>query len=67
MNDNPANPVLIVEDEMFIRMIAVDSLEDRGYSILEAGDAQEALDLLEKPRALRLFSRMSICPAGPMA
>jgi CheY-like chemotaxis protein len=32
---------------MFIRMLAVDTLEDRGYVILEAGDAREALELLE--------------------
>jgi CheY-like chemotaxis protein len=35
MSNNPTRPVLVVEDEVFIRMIAVDSLEDRGYSILE--------------------------------
>lgn len=40
-------PILVVEDEIFIRLIAVDTLEDNGYSILEAGSAAEALELLE--------------------
>jgi CheY-like chemotaxis protein len=54
MSDQPIRPVLVVEDEVFIRMIAVDSLEDRGYAILEAGDAQEALDLLEQTSGVAL-------------
>jgi CheY-like chemotaxis protein len=54
MSNNPARPVIVVEDEVFIRMIAVDSFEDRGYSILEAGDAEEALGLLEKTPGVAL-------------
>jgi CheY-like chemotaxis protein len=48
-------PVLVVEDEMFIRMIAVDTLEDRGYGILEAGDAREALAVLEQTPGIALI------------
>lgn len=47
--------VLVVEDEMFIRMVAVDTLEDRGYAILEAGDAREALELLEQNSNISLI------------
>jgi CheY-like chemotaxis protein len=54
MSNNPTRPVLVVEDEVFIRMVAVDSLEDRGYSILEAGDADEALVLLENTPGVAL-------------
>lgn len=39
--------VLVVEDELFVRMMAVDILEDAGYSTLEAQDADQALILLE--------------------
>lgn len=34
--------VLIVEDEMLVRMFAVDALEDSGFQVLQAGDAAEA-------------------------
>lgn len=34
--------VLIVEDEMLVRMFAVDALEDVGFQVLQAGGAAEA-------------------------
>lgn len=39
--------VLIVEDEPMIRMAAADMFVEAGYSVLEAGHAAEALDILE--------------------
>lgn len=48
---NPATgsaTVLVVEDEALIRMLAADSLEDSGYTVLEAADAAEALRILEE-------------------
>lgn len=39
--------VLVVEDELFVRMMAVDILEDAGYATVEAQDADQALILLE--------------------
>jgi DNA-binding response OmpR family regulator len=43
----PAPPrVLIVEDEMLVRMFAVDALEDVGFHVLQAGDAAEAIAAL---------------------
>jgi CheY-like chemotaxis protein len=41
--------VLIVEDEMVLRMRAVDMVEDAGYTPLEALDAAEAVAILEFP------------------
>jgi DNA-binding response OmpR family regulator len=38
--------VLIVEDEMLVRMFAVDALEDAGFQVLQAGDAAEAMTAL---------------------
>lgn len=40
--------VLIVEDEVFVRMIAADQLSEDGFCILEAANAEEALGLLER-------------------
>ena len=39
--------VLIVEDEMLLRMRAVDMVEDAGYTSVEAVDADEAVTILE--------------------
>lgn len=38
--------ILLVEDELLIRMAAADMLVDAGHRVLEAGDADEALLLL---------------------
>jgi CheY-like chemotaxis protein len=40
--------VLIVEDEMLIRMGAIDMVEDAGFKAYEAANADEAIALLEK-------------------
>src|SRR3954451_9536455 len=39
--------VLIVEDEMLLRMRAVDIVEDAGFTTLEAVNADDALAILE--------------------
>src|SRR6185295_18919869 len=39
--------VLIVEDEMMLRMRAVDIVEDAGFTPIEAVNADEALAILE--------------------
>src|ERR1700743_344358 len=42
--------VLVVEDESLVRMYAVDVLEDAGYDVIEAGNADQALaKLAERP------------------
>jgi DNA-binding response OmpR family regulator len=48
MTDQLSAParVLIVEDEMLVRMFAVDALEDVGFQVLQAGDATEAMTAL---------------------
>jgi CheY-like chemotaxis protein len=39
--------VLVVEDEMLLRMRAVDMVEDAGFTPVEAVDADEAVAILE--------------------
>lgn len=41
-----AGRVLVVEDEVLIRMLAVDMLDELGYQADEAGTAAEAMKLL---------------------
>jgi CheY-like chemotaxis protein len=43
----PAVVVLIVEDEILVRMSVADILQDSGYHVVEARDGVEALALLE--------------------
>ncbi len=40
--------ILCVEDEIDLREGIVEELREEGYDILEAGDGQEALEILEK-------------------
>lgn len=40
--------VLVVQDEGFVRMVAVDILLDEGFMVLEVATADEAWPLLER-------------------
>jgi CheY-like chemotaxis protein len=49
--------VLVVEDEVLIRMSLVDQLEDAGFRVLEAGTADEALSVMaDHPEIDALFT-----------
>jgi CheY-like chemotaxis protein len=39
--------ILVAEDQMLVRMEAVDALIDHGYDVLEVGDADEAFAMLK--------------------
>ena len=55
--DRPVVPavVLVVEDEMLLRMRAVDMVEDAGYTSVEAVDADEAVAILESRSDIALM------------
>ena len=54
---NSKAAILVVEDEMLIRIWAADLLEDNGFSVLEAKDADAALIVLEsRPDVKLLFT-----------
>ena len=57
MRSQPLAPpvVLIVEDEMLLRMRAVDMVEDAGYNSVEAVDADEAVAILESRSDIALL------------
>jgi DNA-binding NtrC family response regulator len=60
--ENPS--VLVVEDEALIRMAIADSLKDDGFTVLEAGNALDAVRLLESDDSVELvFSDISM-PGG---
>jgi len=55
--DHPVAPavVLVVEDEMLLRMRAVDMVEDAGFTSVEAVDADEAVAILESRSDIALL------------
>lgn len=58
--------VLVVEDETFLRMAAVCFLEDAGFEVIEAEDADRALALLESRNDIRLVFTDIDMPNGSM-
>lgn len=56
--------VLVAEDELLLRMSAADLLEREGYEVLEAGNATEALDILESRDDVRILFTDIQMPGG---
>jgi CheY-like chemotaxis protein len=55
--------VLIVEDELLIRMMLADALQDAGYRVLEAETVLEAIGLLGRNRVDALITDVDM-PGG---
>jgi len=51
---HPPPVVLVVEDEPLLRLNAVDLLEEAGYAVIEACDADAAIELLAARLDIRL-------------
>ena len=43
----PAETILVVDDEVLIRMVIAEHLRDCGYRVIEAGDGDEAIEVLQ--------------------
>jgi CheY-like chemotaxis protein len=41
--------ILVVEDEVLVRMVIADYLRECGYRVIEAGSAEEAITVLTSP------------------
>lgn len=50
-----AQTILVVEDEILIRFILADSLRDIGFQVLEAGDGDEGLQILNSGQVIDLI------------
>src|SRR4051812_45793079 len=60
----PAPVILVVEDELLIRMALAEFLEDSGFHVVEAGSAAEAIAIVESnPRIALVFSDV-VMPGG---
>src|SRR5947208_4083656 len=62
-NESPTN-VLVVEDEMVLRMRAVNIVEDAGFTAIEAVNADEALSILESRSDISLLFSDVQMPGG---
>lgn len=47
--------ILVVEDEPLLRMEIADHLSDQGFQVFEAGEADEAISILERNLDIRLI------------
>ncbi len=47
--------ICVVEDELIVRMLIVDHLEELGYHVVEADNASQALEMLSKGRPVDLL------------
>jgi CheY-like chemotaxis protein len=56
MSSQPASTVLVVEDEALVRLPIAEYLRDRGYHVLEAENAAEAIALVETAAVDVVFS-----------
>lgn len=56
--------VLVVEDELAVRQLAIESLRDLGYETLDAANAADALDLLRGETRVDVMFSDVIMPGG---
>jgi DNA-binding NtrC family response regulator len=54
MNTRSDVTVLLVEDETLIRLDLASYLEQRGFKVIEAGSADEAIQILERDNTIRV-------------
>jgi len=55
VDSSGAGRVLVVEDEALVRMLVVQTLEEAGFDVREAAEAQGALEELRKDKDIRLM------------
>jgi CheY-like chemotaxis protein len=56
--------ILVVDDEPLVRMLAVEELQDLGYSVIEAEDGASALKILNSARDISLLITDVGLPGG---
>ena len=54
METSERTTILVVEDEALIRMVSADILGDAGFRVLEAANADEAIEILKQAEHVQL-------------
>ncbi|KAA3631685.1 MAG: PAS domain S-box protein [Proteobacteria bacterium] len=62
--DTGSETILVVDDNAEILSLSAEALEDLGYTILTAGNAAEALDVLKTHSEIRLLFTDIVMPGG---
>jgi len=63
--DEPCNVrVLVVEDNVLVRIVTVDSLRNAGFDVLEAGSGAEALEVFERNPGISVLVSDVVMPGG---
>jgi CheY-like chemotaxis protein len=62
----PSDPatILVVEDEPLVQLITSESLNESGYRVLVASDADEAIGILNRDPSIRLLFTDIVMPGG---
>src|SRR5580692_1478156 len=60
--EKPAATILVVEDEPLIQLITSEALNESGYRVLVAGDADEAIGILSRDASVRLLFTDNVMP-----
>jgi two-component system, response regulator PdtaR len=50
----PGSTILVVEDEVLLRMVIADKLRGAGYTVLETANADEAVEVLRHSSDVRI-------------
>src|SRR5215204_3271789 len=58
--------VLVAEDEPLVRMVAIDILEDAGWTVIEAANAEAALSVLNQRSDVQVLITDVEMPPGPL-
>lgn len=64
MTNDQKFKVLVVEDEVLVRLDLVSQLTEHGYDVVEAGTAIEAMAILERDREIRVVFTDIRMPGG---
>lgn len=57
---NIPKTILLIDDEPDMRMVIQDILEEGGHSIIESGDGEEALQMMQKSRPALVICDLSM-------
>jgi DNA-binding response OmpR family regulator len=52
--------VLVVEDEVLIRLTVIDALTDAGFDVVEAGSADDAIEIINEQAIQLLFTDIQL-------
>jgi len=61
----PETTILLVEPDSFVRRCLAGGLREAGYRVLQAGDSQEALQLVRQNARIRLVVSEVLLPTSP--